>query len=69
MPPRKRKLSRLSGSSLEIAYNSLLKLKDTLVYDESEEEGPGEPVPGGFKQQIDTILAFLGSKMEVRLPL
>jgi hypothetical protein len=71
-PPKKRKLSGLSGLASEIAYNSLLKLKDTLVYEESEEGGPGEPAPEGFEQQIDTMLALLGSTMEgpqVRLQL
>ena len=40
MSSKKRKLSRLSGLELQLAYNSLLKLKKSIVYEEAEEEGP-----------------------------
>jgi hypothetical protein len=46
---------------LQLAYNSLLKLKKSIVYEESEEE---EDPPEGFEQQVDTMLSLLGSKLE-----
>jgi hypothetical protein len=58
---KKRKLSGLSGLELQLAYNSLLKLKKSIVYEESEEE---EGPPEGFEQQIDTMLSLLGPKLE-----
>ncbi|KAF8332431.1 hypothetical protein F5887DRAFT_996797 [Amanita rubescens] len=60
MSSKKRKLSSLSGLELQLAYNSLLKLKKSIVYEESEEEGP----PEDFEQQVDTMLSLLGSKLE-----
>ena len=60
MSSKKRKLSGLSGLELQLAYNSLLKLKKSIVYEEAEEEGP----PEGFEQQVDTMLSLLGSKLE-----
>jgi hypothetical protein len=60
MSSKKRKLTGLSGLELQLAYNSL-KLKKTIVYEESEEEeGPLE----GFEEQVDTMLSLLGSKLE-----
>ena len=56
MSSKKRKLSGPSGLELQLAYNSLLKLKKSIVYEESEEEG--------FEQQVDTMLSLLGSKVE-----
>jgi hypothetical protein len=68
MPPiKKRKLSGLSGLELQLAYSSLLKLKKTIVYEESEEDlevDPNEPAPESFEQQVDTMLSLLGSKLE-----
>jgi hypothetical protein len=49
---KKRKLSGLSGLELQLVYNSLLKLKKSIVYEEpEEEEGPLE----GFEQQVDMM--------------
>jgi len=66
MPSSKRcKLSGLSGLELQLTYNSLLKLKETIVYEESEEEeDPNGPAPEPFEQQVDTMLYLLGSKLE-----
>jgi hypothetical protein len=65
MSSKKRKLSGLSGLELQVAYNSLLKLKKTIVYEESEEEkDPSGSAPEGFEQQVDTMLSLLGSKLE-----
>lgn len=65
MSPKRRKLSGLSGLELQLAYNSLLKLKSTIVYEESEEEAdPNELASEGFEQQVDTMLSLLGSKLE-----
>ncbi|KAF8237674.1 hypothetical protein L208DRAFT_1421509 [Tricholoma matsutake] len=64
---KKRKLSGLSGLELQLAYSSLLKLKKTIVYEESEEDSeadPNEPAPESFEQQVDTMLSLLGSKLE-----
>ena len=44
-------------------YNSLLKLKKTIVYEESEEEDPSAPTPEGFEQQVHTMLSLL-SKLD-----
>ncbi|KAI9509432.1 hypothetical protein F5148DRAFT_1187990 [Russula earlei] len=61
MSSKKRKLSGLTGLELQLAYNSLLKLKKSIVYEESdEEEGPSED----FDQQVDAMLSLLGSKLE-----
>ena len=55
------KLSGLSGLELQLAYNSLLKLKKSIDYEESEEEeGPLED----SGQQVDAMLSFLGSELE-----
>ena len=71
MPPtkirKKRQLSGLSGLELQLAYNSLLKLKKTIIYEESEEDSevdPNESVSESFDQQVDTMLSLLGSKLE-----
>ena len=61
MSSKKWKLSGLSGLKMQLAYNSLLELKKSIVYEESEEE---EGPPEGFEQQVDTILSLLGSKLE-----
>ncbi|KAG2072105.1 hypothetical protein BDR04DRAFT_1117313 [Suillus decipiens] len=61
MPPKKRKLSCLSGFELRQAYNSLIKLKQTAVYEASEEKDPDEE---GFEEQIDTLISLLESKLE-----
>jgi len=50
---------------LQLAYNSLLKLKKSIVYEESEQEtDPNEPAPEGFEDQVDSMLSLLGSKLE-----
>lgn len=55
------KLSGLSGLELQLAYNSLLKLKKSIVYEESkEEQGSLEH----FGRQVDMMLSVLGSKLE-----
>lgn len=62
MPPKKRKLSSLSGFELRQAYNSLVKLKQFVVYEApEEEEGLDEE---GFEEQIDMVISLLGSKLE-----
>ncbi|KAG1727127.1 hypothetical protein EDB19DRAFT_1750969 [Suillus lakei] len=58
----KRKLSGLSGLQLQLAYNSLLKLRQTIVYEASKEEEDSNEED--FEQQIDTMLCLLGSKLE-----
>ena len=61
MSSKKRKLSGLSRLEVQLAYNSLLKLKKSIAYEEpEEEEGP----PESFEQQVDTMLSLLGSKLE-----
>jgi hypothetical protein len=65
MSSKKRKLSGLTGMELRVAYNSLLKLKKAIVYEESEEEeDPDAPSPESFEEQVDTMLSLLGSKLE-----
>lgn len=53
---KKRKLSSLSRLELQVAYNSLLKLKKSIVYEEPEEEKA--PLEGFdfFEQQVDSML-------------
>ena len=59
MSSKKRKISGLSGLELQLAYNSLLKLKKSIVYQASEEEeGPLE----SFEEQVDTMLSLLGTR-------
>ncbi|KAH9989738.1 hypothetical protein BJV77DRAFT_1069301 [Russula vinacea] len=63
-------ISSLSGSELQFAYDSLLRLKRTIVNGESKVVAdPDEPVPECSEQQVDTILSLLGSKMEGPQPL
>ena len=67
MANKKRKLSGLSGSELLIAYNSLLKLKDTLTYTELEEEelsNTDETPLEGFDEQVDSMTKMLKSRLE-----
>ena len=56
-PITNRKLSGLSGLDLQHAYGSLLKVKITIVYEESEEDSEVD-------QQVDTVLSLLRSKPE-----
>jgi hypothetical protein len=53
----------LSGVELQLAYNSLVKLKKTLAYEESEEEAD-EPAEGDFERQIDMMLTLFESRLE-----
>ena len=55
---------KLSSLELQHAYNSLLKLKRTIVYEESEESDTNVPAPEGFEQQVDMMLSQLGSKLK-----
>ena len=65
MSSDKRKLSGLTELELQLAYNSLLKLKKAIVYEGSvEEEDPNVLAPEDFEQQVDTMLSLLGSKPE-----
>lgn len=65
MSSKKHKLSGLSGLELQLAFNSLLKLKETIVYEKSEEEeDPNGPAPEGFEQEIDVMLSLLGWKLD-----
>jgi hypothetical protein len=65
MSCKKRKISGLSGLELQVAYNSILKLKQSIVYEESrEEEDPNAPALESFEEQVDTMLFQLGSKLE-----
>jgi hypothetical protein len=65
MSSKKHKLSGLSGLKFQLTYNSLLKLKKSIVYEESEEEEEG-PLEG-FEQQVDMMLSLLGLKLEGHL--
>jgi len=61
MSSRKIILSGLSGQELKLFYSTLLKLKKSIGYEESEEEqGP----PEGFEQQFDSLISLLESKLE-----
>ena len=62
---KKRKLAGIGGVELQLAYNSLLKLKKSFMYDETEEESevdPNELAPESFEhwQQVDKMLSLLG---------
>ncbi|KAG1772203.1 hypothetical protein EV702DRAFT_948590, partial [Suillus placidus] len=57
---------KLSGFELRPAYNSLIELKQTAVYEASEEEDPDEE---GFEEQIDMVVSLLESKLEGKLTL
>ncbi|KAH9042966.1 eukaryotic translation initiation factor eIF2A-domain-containing protein [Lactarius deliciosus] len=66
-----------SGMELQLAFNSLLRLKRAIEYEGLESEPHAEPAsgdsnsdvasPDGLKQQIDTILSLLGSKLELSI--
>ena len=65
MPPKKRKLSGLTGLELRLAYEHLLKLKKSILYEEVGEDVESiDPAPEGFEQQVDVMLHLLGSKLE-----
>ena len=65
MSSKKRKLSGLTGLELRLAYQSLLKLKKSIVYEESEEsEESEEDPPESFEEQLDRMLSLLGSRLE-----
>ena len=52
---------------MQLTYNSLLKLKKSIVYEKEEEEEEEEKEEGpleGFKQQVDIMLFLLGLKLE-----
>ncbi len=61
MSSRKIILSGLSGQELKLFYSTLLKLKKSIGYEESEEEqGPLE----GFEPLFDLLISLLESKLE-----
>ena len=61
---KKRNLSGLSSLELQLAYNSLLKLKNTFLYEESNDADLDEISPESFEQQIERILSLMKSKLE-----
>ena len=63
LPIKKPKLAGIGGVELQLAYNSLLKLKKSFMYDETEEESevdPNELAPESFEQHVDKMLSLLG---------
>ncbi|KAG2033309.1 hypothetical protein BDR03DRAFT_697040 [Suillus americanus] len=67
MPPKKRKLSGLSGLELQFAHEGLVKLQKSLVYEEAEEEEgeeEGGRAPENFREQLKNMVSLLGSKVE-----
>ncbi|KAG1853915.1 hypothetical protein DFJ58DRAFT_883197 [Suillus subalutaceus] len=64
MPPMKRKLFGLSGLELQFAYEGLLKLQKSLVYDYDEEEEEEGRAPEKFGEQLKNMVSLLGSKLE-----
>ena len=50
-----RKLSGLSGLELQIAYNSLLKLKKTIVFEESEEAADPNALMSSKKRKLSGL--------------
>lgn len=62
MSPKKRKLSGIGRRELQAAYDSLLRLQRSLVYEEAEEEEG--PAPASLEQQLDTarMLSCVGVK-------
>jgi hypothetical protein len=54
----------MSSKELQLAYKSLLKLKKSIVYDETEESEEEEGLSEYFEQQVDKMLSLLGSKLE-----
>ena len=50
---------------MQVAYKSLLQLKQSLIYVSCEEEAdPNEPLPETFEEQVDAMLSLLQSKLE-----
>jgi hypothetical protein len=62
MSSKKRKLSGLTGLELQLAYDSILKLKKTIVNEGEEEED--EPAAESLGQQVNMMLRVLGSRLE-----
>jgi hypothetical protein len=63
--PKKRKFSGLSGLELQLAYNAVLKLKETFSYVESVNP-EGALVPNDdFDQRVLEILAIFEARMKV----
>jgi hypothetical protein len=65
------KKCKLSSVELQLAYNSLLRLKGSIAYEESEsevdEESESEAIecaPEGFEWQVDMMLSLLQSKLQ-----
>jgi hypothetical protein len=63
MNPKKRKLSGLSGLELRFAYERLLELKKTFVFEESEDAVTTDR-DSGFEQQIETTLSLMKLRPE-----
>jgi hypothetical protein len=62
MNSKKRKLSGLSGMELRLAYERLLELKKTFLFEESE--GTSITDRDNFEQQIETTLSLMKSRLE-----
>ena len=67
MPPKKRKISGLSGIELSMAYSSLLNLKKAIIY-QSEDVGSAEvqaPSQKGdmFDEQLEGMIRLMQSKL------
>ena len=61
---KKRKLLGLSSLELRLAYSSLLKLKNTFLYEESDVTNLDEVLRKGFEQQIERTLSLMKSRLE-----
>jgi hypothetical protein len=62
MNSKKRKLSGLSGIELRLAYERLLELKKTFLFEESE--GTAITDRDNFEQQVETTLSLMKSRLE-----
>jgi hypothetical protein len=63
---KKRKLSGLSSLELQMAFNSLYKLKQCFIYEDISEEETAlnkPPVPD-LEEEIDKMLFLLGSRLD-----
>ncbi|KAH8994628.1 hypothetical protein EDB92DRAFT_1850465 [Lactarius akahatsu] len=66
------KFCGLSGMELQLAFNSLLRLKRAIEYGLESEPPSGDSNSDvasldGLEQQIDTTLSLLGSKLELQV--
>ena len=57
------KLAGTSGVELQLAYNSLVNLKKTLIHEESMED-VDDLIQGDFERKINTMLTLFESRLE-----